>query len=287
MPRHMRRAGLVRLNRAALALAAAFLLPTNGLADAKVPDGFHDAEIVILGELHDNPAHHRNQASIIRDLQPDALVFEMIEPSVALSVTGDLREDREALERTLAWEESGWPDFGMYFPIFGAAPDAAVFGGAASREDVRRATFDGAAPVFGDAASLFGIDQPLEESQLATRLDLQREAHCNALPEEMLGGMVEAQRLRDAVLASATVAALLEARNASETPQVVVIAGNGHAREDWGVPALLRTYFAGAPDIDIRTLAQYERASPETAPYSAWLSTEPAERDDPCDVFRK
>ena len=35
------------------------------------------ADIVLLGEIHDNPEHHANQAAIVRALQPAALVFEM------------------------------------------------------------------------------------------------------------------------------------------------------------------------------------------------------------------
>ena len=37
-----------------------------------------DADIVVLGEIHDNPEHHRVQAEIVAALAPAALVFEMI-----------------------------------------------------------------------------------------------------------------------------------------------------------------------------------------------------------------
>jgi uncharacterized iron-regulated protein len=263
------------------------MAPTSTVADPDLAEAFRDAEIVILGEIHDNVAHHANQTSIVQKLQPDALVFEMIEPRKALAITPDIRGNPAKLENVLAWKESGWPDFAMYFPIFEAAPDAAVFGGAAQRAKVRRAVSEGASVVFGDAAVLFGLDRPLEESYLQRRLDLQREAHCGALPDEMLPGMVEAQRLRDAEIAKATVAALENAMAADDTPQVVVIAGNGHAREDWGVPAMLRTYYASHPEIKIRTLGQYEITEPVAAPYTTWIATEPAKRDDPCDAFRK
>jgi hypothetical protein len=54
------------------------------------------------------------------------------------------------------------------------------------------------------------------------------------LAPEILPGFVEAQRLRDAALAEAALAAL-EAHGAP----VAIITGNGHARRDWGVPAVL------------------------------------------------
>lgn len=247
---------------------------------------FEGADIIILGEVHDNPQHHINQARIVSEVQPAAIVFEMITPDVARQVTPEIRENAILLEATLSWEDSGWPDFAMYYPIFAAAPDAAIFGGAMDRAEVRRTISDGAAEVFGASAALFGLDADLPDDQLEKRLQLQQDAHCGALPVEMLPGMVEAQRVRDAALARAAVAAHAHAQ-ASEGGPVVVITGNGHAREDWGMPAALRAYFADREQVDIRTLAQFEQAIDQALPVTTTLVTDPAERDDPCKAFAK
>jgi len=267
----------------ALCLSA---LPFSVAADEELISAFRDADIVFLGEVHDNPDHHVTQARIVAALQPDALVFEMIEAGQALAITPAVRSDPAELEALLEWEESGWPDFAMYFPILAAVPDAAIFGAGVPAEEVRRSVEDGAAAVFGDAAELFGLDRPLEAEQLALRLQLQQDAHCGAMPEALLPGMVEAQRLRDAALAEATVAALENARLDDDRPQVVIITGNGHAREDWGAPALLRTYFGQGRDIDIRTLGQFEAVVPDGAPFTRVVAADPADRPDPCDSFR-
>ncbi len=280
-------ASWARLGRGLVPSLIACGLASGAVADPDLAAGFDGVEIVVLGEVHDNPLHHANQAQIVEALKPDALVFEMIEPARALAVTAEIRADADALAGTLAWQESGWPDFAMYYPIFAAAPEAAVFGGAAGRSDVRQAVADGAATVFGDAAALFGLDRALDAAELETRQQLQYDAHCGALPEELLPGMVEAQRLRDAALAKATVAALAHARAVSESPQVVVITGNGHAREDWGMPEMLARYFRDDPGVGIRTLAQFETDRPDAAPYSTWIATEAAERDDPCRAFAR
>ena len=246
---------------------------------------FRGADIVVLGEVHDNPVHHVNQARIVAEMQPAALVFEMITPDVARRVTPEVRENAVSLEAALGWTDSGWPDFAMYYPIFASAPDAAVFGGAVPHEEVRRAVTEGAAAVFGGSAGLFGLDLTLSEAELTARTTLQQDAHCGALPEEILPGMVEAQRLRDAALARATVAAHAHAK-ASGGGAVVVITGNGHAREDWGMPAALRVYFGD--EVDIRTLAQVEQPAGDTnGRYSTTIVTEAAERDDPCLAFAK
>jgi uncharacterized iron-regulated protein len=246
-------------------------------------DNFRGADIVLLGEVHDNALHHAVQARVVAGLEPSAVVFEMVEPGQARAITPDIRQDALKLETTLSWDARGWPDFAMYFPIFAAAKDAGFFGGALPRDEVRKAVSDGAAPVFGGAAPLFGLDRPLDEAQQSDREALQLAAHCDALPEDILPGMVEAQRLRDAALARAVVNAMQQ----DEEGPVVVIAGNGHVREDWGIPQALRIYLeaTGTP-ATIVTLGQYELAAPEAPKVTHWVVTDAAEREEPCAAFR-
>lgn len=256
------------------------VLALPGLASEIGPDALDSrlrADVVILGEVHDNPAHHLNQARAIRAIRPAALVFEMLTPEQAALVTASNRGDQDALAAALGWASSGWPDFALYWPVFAAAPDAAVFGGNLPRGKVRRAIGEGAAAVFGDGAAQFGLDKTLAEAEQDLREAGQAEAHCNALPEDLLPGMVEAQRLRDAALA----AAVLNARAAVGGP-IVVITGNGHVRRDWGVSAMLA--MAG---ISALSVAQFELEAPDDPPFDLYLLTDAVERDDPCAVFRK
>lgn len=232
---------------------------------------------MILGEIHDNPVHHAHQAIAVEALRPTAVVFEMLSPEQAARVTPRLARSAEALGAVLGWEASGWPDFAMYHPIFVAAGEASIRGAAAPMEDVRRATREGAAAVFADAAR-FGLDLSLPEPEQALREADQLIAHCDALPGGMLTGMVEAQRLRDGWIARAA----LEAVEETGGP-VVVITGNGHARADWGVPALLAL---AAPDVAVVTVGQFEEAVEAAPPFDLWLVTEAARREDPCRAFR-
>jgi uncharacterized iron-regulated protein len=239
------------------------------------------AQIVLLGEVHDNPRHHENQAAAVAALAPSALVFEMFTPEQAETVNAMRDADADTLAAALDWVNSAWPDFAMYHPILSAAPSAQVFGAAVPRADLMAAMSEGVAEVFGDEAERFGLG-PLPEEQQAAREALQMAAHCDALPAEMLPGMVAAQRLRDARFSATT----LEALDQTGGP-VVVITGNGHARADWGMPVYLA---AAAPEARLFSLAQFEDV-PDTAdgavPHDAWIVTEPAERDDPCAVFQK
>ena len=117
----------------------------------------------------------------------------------------------------------------------------------------------------------------LRSVDAAEREALQMAAHCNALPESMLAGMVMGQRLRDAALARAVV----QAFQVSGGP-VAVITGNGHARKDWGIPAALDQ---AAPALSILSIGQFETTPQGNAPYDLYLVTDPAERDDPCKAF--
>ena len=235
-------------------------------------------DVILLGEVHDNPEHHQNQAIAVKAIRPAALVFEMLTAAQAGNVSPENRLSAEALALALGWEGTGWPDFGLYFPIFAAAPDAVVYGANLPRDQVRRAVKAGAASVFGDDAALYGLNHPLPKDQQDQREAEQRAAHCNALPENLLAGMVESQRLRDASLARA----VLTAWQATGGP-VVVITGNGHARTDQGVPAMLRL---AAPDLTVLSLGQIEGEPDGDAPYDLFLVTEPMPREDPCLAFR-
>ncbi len=277
-----------------LALAAP-LLPTAGARAGEISmealSALPPADVIFLGEVHDNPRHHEGQARAIRAIGPRAVVFEMLTPGQAARITPDLLADGAALGRALGWEEAGWPDFAIYYPIFRALGGARIHGAARPRPEARRAFEEGAAAVFGEGAARFGLDRALPGAELSARMDQQYEAHCRAMPREMMGGMVEAQRLRDAALAEAALGAL----RATGGP-VVVITGNGHARKDWGAPALLKE---AAPEISVLSVGFLEedegggegggaaREGGENPPFDLWVVTEPAPRPDPCAGLRK
>ena len=232
----------------------------------------------ILGEVHDNPAHHAVQAERVADIEPRALVFEMLTGAQADRVTPALIADPQAMAEALDWEASGWPEFAMYHPIFAAAPEAASYGAQVSRKAARAVLDGGLADSFGDGAAAYGLTEPLPETEQAAREVMQRAAHCDALPEEMLPGMVAVQRLRDAVLARAVVRAMDETGG-----PVTVITGNGHARRDQGVPAYLDRV---APDLDVHVLGQTEEDRPLDGGFDEVLSAPAVDRPDPCTAFR-
>lgn len=254
-----------------LLLAAPAALAVGGV--------FTGADVVLLGEQHDNPHHHMRQAKIVSELQPSAVVYEMLTPEQAARATPDLISSQAGLEAALGWNESGWPDFEMYYPIFAAAPKARIYGAAIPRQKAHEVMQSGIGSVFSGDLARFGLDRPLDSESQERREILQAEAHCNALPEDMLPIMVEIQRLRDAELARVALQALEDTGG-----PVVVITGNGHARADWGAPAFLRRV---APGLRVATLGQGETASgPPSGDFDMVEIGPDVDRGDPCAAFR-
>ena len=254
--------------------AIAFLV-WAGTAQAEV-NWPADADLLVLGEIHDNPDHHVLQAQIVSSVRPVAIVFEMLTPEQAAIASGMDRSDAVKLGAALDWQNSGWPDFAMYHPIFAAAPDAIVFGAALPGDLAGAAMELGVIAAFGPEAAAYGLT-PLSPEVQAQQEAEQAAAHCNALPPEILPRMVDVQRMRDAHFAKA----MVQAYDRFGGP-VVLITGTGHARTDIGVPAALRH---ARPDLGVWALGQLESAQAD-APFDAVNLTDPIQRPDPCLAFQ-
>ena len=257
------------------------------LTEAELVAALRQAQIVVLGEVHDNPVHHARQARLVQQLQPKGIAFEMVPGASEEGIQVFLAQGGAPgdIGPAIGWDRMGWPDWDIYAPVFEAAPGAYVAGGGVARSDLRAAIKGGAANAYGDGADDLGLDQPLDA---ATRIEIEDEmiaAHCNKLPRKAAVGMVEAQRLRDARFAAATQRALAEGGGG----QAVLITGNGHARTDRGVPAYLRL---AAPRLTVLSVGMIElkpgadaAAAAHGLPFDyVWIS-DPAKRPDPCAGF--
>lgn len=237
-----------------------------------LPDEIAAADVVVLGEVHDNPVHHSEQAVMIERLEPTAIVAEMLTSDQAT----DLQADPEGYRTT--WDASGWPDYDMYLPVF-TVTEVPIYGAAVPRAVARVVYSEGVAAHFDGDAMAYGLVDPLPEDQNAARLDLQFAAHCDAMPRAALGGMIEVQRLRDATLAKAAIQAFEE----TDGP-VVVITGNGHGRKDWGVPSYIRRV---RPDLTVFSIGQGEDGGTPDGGFDLVVDAPAVDRPDPCLEFGK
>jgi uncharacterized iron-regulated protein len=256
------------------------------MTEAGLVAALRNARIVVLGEVHDNAVHHARQARLVRRLRPGGIAFEMVPSASEEGIQVFLAQggSRRGIGPAIGWDRLGWPDWALYAPIFAAAPDAYVAGGGVQRSALRIAINTTAAVAYGAGAADFGLDRPVDPVVRAEIEDEMIAAHCNKLPREAAAGMVEAQRLRDARFAAATLRASLEGRGSA-----VLITGNGHARTDRGVPAYLRQILPSETVLSVGMVELVPGADAVSAakglPFDYVWFSDPAERADPCEGF--
>ncbi|MCR6631693.1 MAG: ChaN family lipoprotein [Magnetospirillum sp.] len=105
-----------------LPAAARFATPEELVAQARA------ADVVLLGETHDNADHHALQAWMLGRLldtgRSRLVAFEMIDAGQQPALERHLAErpaDVAGLAAALDWGKSGWPDWELYRPIFEVA----------------------------------------------------------------------------------------------------------------------------------------------------------------------
>ncbi|MCB9653675.1 MAG: ChaN family lipoprotein [Deltaproteobacteria bacterium] len=247
---------------------------------------------VLLGEIHDNEDHHRLQARVIRRraektaLSPGRLVVEMLTLDQQIAVDAALQAhpgDADALGRAVEWDQSGWPSWSMYRPVFEAALQAGLEVRAAnlSRADAMKISAH-EMEIDANLAHRHRLNEPLPGPLEASLVRELIEGHCNMLPQFMIPPMIQIQRLRDALMADAIIAP--DAPRSS-----VLIAGLGHVRTDRGVPYYLRMAQASSISIgfievqDDQTEPSQYATVPESADSAAfdvlWFTARRADRD--------
>lgn len=258
---------------------------------AEVIERVRNADVVVLGEIHDNPRHHALQAEILAAMIEDgarpAVVWEMIDRDRqgaidALYAAG--RPEADAIAAAVDWADSGWPEWAIYRPIAEAAlaPAAALpmIAGDLNGVDVRSAMQGGVAEILPDAVRLWPAEPGYDAVQEARQLDALFEGHCRLVARDALRPMLVAQYARDLALAVATLRAV------EDSGAAVLITGNGHARRDLGVPDLLT---GARPDLVVMSIGLVESpvSGIPTGRFDAVGVTERTERPDPCEALRK
>lgn len=282
------------------------------------------ADIVLLGEQHDNVDHHRLQAALLEKMiaagRRPAVAFEQInledQPAldgVLASGAGDAQtaaERASAVASAVAWDKSGWPPFDEYRPVFEVALSAQLPLRAAnlSRKRLHERHARQAVGPPADDAGLVPLTEEMHASMVADIVD----SHCGYAEPRMVSMMVNAQRRRDAAMAGAVrdalgapacrndadagVAAASEPVAAVPPAGVVLLCGFAHARTDFGVPLSLRRLAPGRRIVSVAFLGVHESAD-EPADYADAFHTARLPFDfvtftprpdstDPCEKFR-
>lgn len=259
------------------------------VSPAEAEERIAAADIALLGEIHDNPAHHQIQLqlfkhAIARGRRP-ALAMEQFDTdwqgaidaasapgvhSMAIAEAGRLGK---------GWE---WP---LYRPLVALALKERLAIVAANLSRPRaRAIAGGGFPALGEGeAERLALDLEWTTKQNATLRRMLVEGHCGQ-DDPMVDRLVPVQRAKDAVMAD---------RILSSRDGAVAIIGRSHARADIGVPLYLQDR---APEKRLVSLGLVEveagRNDPTQYPDAApglhdlvWF-TPRALRPDPCANFK-
>ena len=262
------------------------------------------ADVLVIGETHDNPDHHRLQGRLLTVFaeakrrekgRPPAIVFEMIDTDrdAALSaVNGKAGRTADDIFDAAEWDTSGWPKRDIYRPVMQAAAESGgpVVAAGLPRKTVREVGRKGLDVLPADRRQALRL-APLTPAQQESLERQIVKSHCDMIPRRAAAAMSGVQRLRDALLAERVMKAL------KENGSVVLITGTGHARADRGAPLYIRRH-----DPKVKTFVVWLAEAQEDA--KVWsdllpedsrpealadvvIVTPRAERKDQCEEFRK
>ncbi len=193
------------------------------------------ADIVLLGEQHDDASHQRQHRDIVQSLAARdrlaALALEMAEQGH--STAGLPRNaDEGTVRAALQWNEKAWP-WEPYAPAVMAAVAAGVpvLGANLPRERMRAAMSEEV------------LDLALDPESLKAQREAIRTGHCDLLPPQQLAPMTRVQIARDRAMAQTLVQAYVPGR------VVVLLAGAGHVSPKLGVPRHLPAGLAVEPVV--------------------------------------
>jgi uncharacterized iron-regulated protein len=246
------------------------------------------AQVVYLGESHDNPRHHADQARVLEAMLAGgarpALAFEMLTQDQQPAVDAAMLEpaDPVALAERLRWVERNWPSFEMYRPLFDLARSYGlpVIAIDLPQTVVRRISREGLASLAPDERSRVGSRLARDDNrERAIGREIDR-AHCGLLPAAAVPRMVEAWHARNVSMAQRILEAL------DRAAQVVVIVGRGH-QAPGGLADQVEALRPGTRQLIVDFVETEQTASDLAVSESriVWPGP-PLDRPDPCASLR-
>ncbi len=253
------------------------------------------ANVLLLGETHDNPQHHENQQKLLKariesGARP-ALMMEQLnaenQPELDQALAGSNRDDVLDSASGLIKFADGKP----YRTLLAIAIDnkLPIIAANISGKRLQPIIWYGYSAYDAGELKRLAVEEVWSESRQNYLVNHMGGAHCGEIRDELRLGLTRSQRLRDALMADSAVASIAR--------DVVAIVGRDHARRDIGLPL----YFAArAPSARIFSIGFVEVSAEWTDPkdYEAksatgdapfdviWFSPR-AERPNPCANFGK
>lgn len=248
------------------------------ISEQALAERLRSKDVVLLGELHDNPRHHALRGELIARFagKQTTVVAEQLPAPARVAFNSQLRDDLEAA----GFDGKGW-GWPLHEPLFDdiRALGLSLVGGNLPKGFSKQLMTKGESALPAPLADAYA-QSPLSAAAQG-RLDGDLvDGHCGKLPEKYVAPMRLIQRATDLSMANALLA---------HRPSVLV-AGNGHVRKDYGVPQVIS---ALAPSAKTAAIGFFEKGTDRQELVQSlagrydyvWL-TERAERSDPCENFK-
>jgi uncharacterized iron-regulated protein len=248
------------------------------------------ANVLLLGEIHDNPQHHELQQKLL-----NARIASGARPAVMMEQLN--AENQPALDQALAGNNRDevlssvtklikFSDWQFYRPFLVLAVDnqLPVIAANISNQQLQPVIWNGFAAYDAGDLKRLAVEQVWSESREKYLVRNMGGAHCGKLKDELRAGLSRSQRLRDALMADSAMASIGRG--------IVGIVGSSHARRDIGLPLyfaarapLARIFSIGFVEVHPRktdpTTYETESATGE-APFDVIWFTPRVDRPDPC-----
>ena len=262
------------------ALASAQIIDVRtgkAIDESALAEILKSADIVLLGELHDNKFHHEARGRLIaRFADHRTVVSEHLPAPNQVTFQSEIKTDLIAA----GFDAEGW-DWPIHQSLYEQIKNKglSLVGGNLPKEEARRMFLQGVSSLPERMAQTYTQSRLDETAERKLDHDLV-EGHCGKLPEKYLLRMRFAQRLTDLSLT----------HNVLDRKPSLLIAGNGHVRRDYGVPQMLASI---APQLKVLNVGFLEQGSSTqdllqsiAGQYDFIWITERAERKDPCENFK-
>ena len=266
----------------------------NGVpvSESEVLSRAAEADILLLGEVHDSASVHRKQVAILRELDgPVVLGLEQLDlgeadGSVINAVPSSLSPRERAERGGFDFDGWGWANYAGLFELatsrdwplwpLNLSRQKAIAVAMAGDEGWREHLTPGEIAAIEQIGPTLTLPNPAQASLVR---DLEQ-THGGQMGADAARAMSRAQIARDILMADA----LVRAMSRYPAHRVVGVMGNQHARRDRGVaywldrPELKTTNTVMA--VGMLPVDTFEKPSAAAAVYDFIWTTEPVERDD-------
>lgn len=265
------------------------------IKETELPAWINSADVLLLGEIHDNPVHHELQLKLLKaridsGARP-SLMMEQLDavnqPILDQALSGSNRD--EVLRNVTALIK--FTDWEFYSPLAAMAIDykLPIIAANVTNQHLQPVIWRGFEAY--DAAELkrLAVEQVWSESRQNYLVSHMGGAHCGKLKDELRAGLTRSQRLRDALMVDSTIRSIERG--------VVAIVGSSHARRDIGLPLYFAARNKKARIVSIGFVeVNQDRNDPQAyggdsatgeAPFDLIWFTPRVNRTDPCADYGK